>query len=308
LGVHPGEFDGAAYIATGVISRAVQPDSLTINCVAPPTPTATPTPPPVPRMQKLPALQSLFLTRPPQKLTRCLDSTNIATLTEALSQAITSLDPKDPSQAQRLGAFEFEVRFDPKLVCVELHPGPAAANMICTIQDEISSLLEGIARMGCVSKGKQFFPDTATEEGRHLADILVRPQPELYTQIKPNQDNGIPVQLLNQNCELADLQGHPIPIFSCDDADVTVRYLEGDVIADCRVNALDMQNVAFRWGATLGTLVYHGFMDLEPSGFRTGGLRGDGDIDINDLQFVYGRAASMCTLPWPPQPPVNPKA
>ncbi len=29
---------------------------------------------------------------------------------------------------------------------------------------------------------------------------------------------------------------------------------------------------------------------------------------INDLQFVYGRLGSNCTNPWPPQPPVNPKA
>ena len=37
-------------------------------------------------------------------------------------------------------------------------------------------------------------------------------------------------------------------------------------------------------------------------------MAGDGDIDINDLQFVYGRFASTCGNPWPAQPPVNPKA
>ena len=29
-------------------------------------------------------------------------------------------------------------------------------------------------------------------------------------------------------------------------------------------------------------------------------------IDINDLQFVYGRFGSPCATPWPAQPPVNP--
>ena len=37
-------------------------------------------------------------------------------------------------------------------------------------------------------------------------------------------------------------------------------------------------------------------------------MTGDGDIDINDLQFVYGRFGSTCANPWPAQPPVNPKA
>jgi hypothetical protein len=36
-------------------------------------------------------------------------------------------------------------------------------------------------------------------------------------------------------------------------------------------------------------------------------VQGDGDIDISDLQFVFGRIPSNCTNPWPPQPPVNPK-
>jgi hypothetical protein len=35
-------------------------------------------------------------------------------------------------------------------------------------------------------------------------------------------------------------------------------------------------------------------------------VKGDGDIDINDLQFIFGRQGSSCTRPHPPQPPVNP--
>jgi hypothetical protein len=102
------------------------------------------------------ALDNLFLTRQGTKIppVRCIDSTDTATFAEVLTGPILSPDPKDPAQTQQLGAFEFEVRYDPKLVCVELQPGPAAANMMCTIQDSTNSQLEGIARMGCVTKGK----------------------------------------------------------------------------------------------------------------------------------------------------------
>ncbi|MCH8850966.1 MAG: hypothetical protein IIC89_09090, partial [Chloroflexi bacterium] len=45
------------------------------------------------------------------------------------------------------------------------------------------------------------------------------------------------------------------------------------------------------------------FFNLEPSKPQQ-----DDDIDINDLQFVYGRFGSTCENPHPDQAPVNPKA
>jgi hypothetical protein len=80
--------------------------------------------------------------------------------------------------------------------------------------------------------------------------------------------------------------------------------LEGDVHADCVVNALDQQQIAFRFGARLGNLLYASIFDLEPSA----PIKGDGDIDAKDLQFVYGRHGSTCKEPHPPQFPVDPKA
>jgi hypothetical protein len=256
---------------------------------------------------KVPALQNIFMTRqgakiPPQT---CLGGTNGTQIGEHLNVPILEApDPKDPSELQQLGAFEFEVRYDPRLVCIVIQPGSAAGTMICTIQDsETMPTLEGIARIGCVTVGKDNFPDTTTPAGRHLATLIVRPQPDMYSTARPNQDNGITAQLLDQGCELADLQGHQIALDGCEDADVTIRYLEGDVDADCSVDVFDTQNVAFRWGATKGALLYNNFMDLEPSNQ----VNGDGDIDINDLQFVYGRYASTCANPWPAQLPINPK-
>jgi hypothetical protein len=230
----------------------------------------------------------------------------VAQISEQLNVPIPEApDPKDPGQLQQLGAFEFEVRYDWTKVCVVIQPGPAAGSMICTIQDsQTMPTLEGIARIGCVTQGKDNYPDTNTPPGRHLATLHVRPQPELYSILRPNQDNGQAIQLLDQLCEIADLQGHPIMLQSCDDADLTIRFLEGDLDADCDVDVFDTQQSAFRWGAGKGTLLFNSFMDVEPSGQ----VNGDGDIDINDLQFVYGRFGSTCAAPHPPQPPVNPKA
>jgi hypothetical protein len=283
-----------------------QSESLTINCLAAtptPVPTATSTPPPIPRVFKSPALSNIFLHRQGTKIppARCDDSTDVATLTEQINIPVSTINPK--GEAQDLAAFEFEVRFDPTKVCVNLVADAqwsVANNAICTVQDKDSSTLEGIARIGCVTVGK----GNATD-GLLLATIEVRPQPELYSQIRPNQDNGNAIQILNQGCELADEQGHAIPIYSCEDADITFRYLEGDVDGpDCDVDVLDAQQVAFRWGVNKGSLLYNSFMDLEPSGQ----VKGDGDIDIKDIQFVFGRMASTCTDPWPAQLPVNPKA
>jgi hypothetical protein len=278
---------------------------LTVNCnpaSATPVPTATSTPPAIPFVNKLPVLQNVFLQRNGTKIppATCEAGTSFATLTETLKGPILSQDPKEaPGVFQKLAAFEFEVRFDPKMVCVSivagsLFSGPTAACSTVTAK--------GIVRFGCVTIGK----GAGINGPGALAVITVRPQPELYSQLRPNQDNGIPVQILNQGCNLSDEQGHEIPISSCEDADITFRYLEGDVTGpNCDVGVADSQNIAMRWGATKGSLLYQSFLDLSPSGQ----IKGDGRIDIKDLQFVFGRLGSACPpgTPWPAQLPVNPK-
>jgi hypothetical protein len=267
-------------------------------------------------------LCNLFLTRQGTKIPplTCAQSTDVAVLAETLSIPIPDVpEPKGDDfdgdtviDRQQLGAFEFEVHFDETKVCVNIEPGaaitgtlenPQTGQFICIIEDKDSSQLEGVARIGCVTTGKTTFIDTSTPEGRHLADIIVRPQPDEYSVIKPNQDNGNVVQIQNVACELADLQAHPIPVFSCDDVELTIRYLEGDVVPDCTVNALDTQAIAFRWGVQKGHQFFVDFLNVEPSGPQA-----DNDIDISDLQFVFGRFGSTCTNPWPAQAPVNPKA
>ena len=278
--------------------------SINVNCNPGPTNTPTATPPPIPRMSKSPALQNVFLTRQGAKVppADCLSGTSIGGLTEGLSQDIVSPDPKDPSAFQQLAAFEFEVHYDSKKVCVSINVGEAfdAAGAVCIIEDSSSTpQLEGVARIGCVTIGKGHAIDALEA----LASVDVYPQPDVYSEMKPNQDNGNVVQINNVNCDLGDEQGHAIPIFSCDDADITFRYLEGDVEPDCVVDAVDAQAIAFRWGIEKGSQIYRDFMNLEPPRQQQ-----DNDIDINDLQFVFGRFGSTCEEPHPVQDPVNPKA
>jgi hypothetical protein len=307
-----------------------QSDTVTVNCVAAPTatntntpaPTATatdtPTLVPIPRMQKCNVadavstscgtLQNVFLTRQGTKIppSRCVDGTNGATLVERIHIPIGGVDPKDPTIPREIGGFSFQVKYDPLKVCIDLEPGPgwtANPQQICTVEDSISApTLQGIARINCVTLGKATLVDTDDPVNRILASIVVRPQPEAYSQIIPNQDNGQAVQLNDEACKLTDLQGHAIEVFSCEDADVTLRFLEGDVEPDCQVNTLDTQSIAFRWGATKGNLLFNDRFNLEPT------IPRDQDIDVNDLQFVYGRFGSTCASPWPAQGPVNPKA
>jgi hypothetical protein len=175
--------------------------------------------------------------------------------------------------------------------------------MYCTVLDKDSGGPENSASIHCLSKGKNTPPpDTTTDAGRLLALVHVRPQPDIYKFLYANQDNGVVTPLINQNCQLADQQGHGIALRGCDDAYLTIRYLEGDVHADCIIDVLDQQQIAFRWGSTFGQLLYNVLYDLEPSA----PIKGDGDIDTKDLQIVYGRHSSSCANPHPPQPPRDP--
>jgi hypothetical protein len=305
----------------GANNEAGISESLSVACATPvpatntPTMTPTATPPPIPRVKKTctspnvvgpSANCNVFLHHQALKLgpATCAEGTDAAILTEQLNQGVSTINPK--GDVQTLAAFQFEVRYDSKSVCVFLTPSAnwqaaiTAGTAFCGIRDSANSTLKGIAQIACGTIGKGVVP-----AGLNIATITVKPQPELYSQLRPNQDNGIPVQILNQDCNLSDNQGHAIPVFSCEDADITFRFLEGDVDGpNCAVNAFDGQLIAFRWGVRKGSTLYNSFMDLSPSGQ----VKGDGRIDVQDLQAVFGRMGSTCTNPWPAQLPVNPKA
>ncbi len=188
-----------------------------------------------------------------------------------------------------LGSFEFLIYYNETTIDVSVAEGPFLGST--GRQTNCSTLSgEGWLRFGCVSWGGQNGPSGSGI----LAYIEVDPNPDLV--IRPTSRNTILVDILNSSLdvELADELGNPIPIDMVGSAEISVRALEGDVNYDCIVNVIDEQAVSGRYGTWFGIWPYSRFYDLEP-------VIADFDIDIKDLQFVYGRDGRTCEEPEQPQ-------
>jgi hypothetical protein len=116
---------------------------------------------------------------------------------------------------------------------------------------------------------------------------------------RPTKENGLVTNIVDDNCEITDIYALPMggtlpggltPI--CGNMSITVRMLEGDTDLDCDVDVMDDQAIAFRYGASFGLQLYDQWFDLEPK-------FADQDIDIKDLQFIFGRNYSTCQHPIP---------
>jgi hypothetical protein len=208
-----------------------------------------------------------------------------------------------------LGAWEHQVRFDHKLFRIESVMDPDGwlesegriANCTITVLGE-DWILEG-----CITK------DDPAEEGMQLGpcgegiieQMLLIPQTNdlIYRGVfRPTKNNGLSTNIVDDNCEITDIYGEPMadvlpgqltPV--CGDLHITIRMLEGDTDLDCDVDVIDDAALAMRYGAIWGMLLYNQWYDLE------GPLLSlpDGDIDIKDLQFVFGRNYSTCQDPIP---------
>jgi uncharacterized repeat protein (TIGR01451 family) len=212
-----------------------------------------------------------------------------------------------------VGAYEFQLKFDHKIFDIAIADTSWLSNGGArTVDCSMTIITENDIRWGCVSQGPvpgQVNPGVA-------AIITVYPEPDMYLRLTPGQENGVFRMLLDENCELADVLGDPLRLANgdlapgilpgglvevCSDMGITVRILEGDLNLDCVVDLLDEQAIAFRYGAVFGTLYYDPWYDLEP-------WNKDYDIDIKDLQKVWGRQGSACSLNGegtiPPQLPV----
>ena len=193
-----------------------------------------------------------------------------------------------------LGGFEFKIYYNRQVVNVSVREGPFLGS---TGRDTQCSTLAGddFILFGCVSSGSQPGPHGSGV----LAYLDVVPNPDLT--LRPTLRNGISVTILNSvpDAELADEMGQPIRIDTTGSADVLVRALEGDLNYDCKVNVVDEQGVSGRYGTLFGIQPYDAFFDLEP-------IFADQDIDIKDLQFVYGRDSTVCEGPEQPEPTPTP--
>ena len=194
------------------------------------------------------------------------------------------------------------------------------ANVVSDGTCTMSLILENIIRFGCVTVGQTPGPQGAGPLGNFpLASLDLIPHPDLANDIFPGNNNGVVTVIKDNGCELVDVFGHPVllgfdingdPIFTqnggltpiCGDLAVTVRILEGDLNLDCKVDVTDEQLISYRYGAFFGDILYTKWFDLEPA-------LHDLDIDIKDLQKVFGRDGSTCQIPIPaqlPQPPPVP--
>ena len=225
-----------------------------------------------------------------------------------------------------LGAFEFQVKFDDKLFqsptfdCAVAPDGQQAVlgSTGRSIQTQVSVITENWVMLGCISKNPQsplqIVPGSdISGNPAILGTLTLQAQPDLLSRMRPAKDNGVATNLLDENCELADTLGKPYNdalgtygnneapsgglVPDCKDAALTIRMLEGDLNLDCVVDVRDDQTAAFRYGQFFGQLQYNRFYDLEPN------IAPDFDIDIKDVQTVFGRNGSSCASPVPAQPP-----
>jgi hypothetical protein len=190
-----------------------------------------------------------------------------------------------------LGAFSVGFFYPRNLLQVTVEEGPFLSSTgRATYCSGVNA--EGFRELHCTSSG----PDPGPTGSGTLAYIHVRPQTGLN--LKPTVGNGVLAILddLQGAAGLADVLGNGIDVSGVGDAAVVVQALEGDLNQDCVVNALDEQAIAFRFGASVGSLFYQDLYDLQPPS-------GDGDIDIKDVQFVFGRHGRECGEPEPTPTP-----
>ena len=206
-----------------------------------------------------------------------------------IAEAVTNI-----GAGRGLGAFSFAFLYSSQIVDVSVSKGPFLSSTGRSTNC-FSVRFERGVQFGCTSGGIQPGP---TGSGV-LAFITVRPRPGL--QWRPTAGNGAVAVMddLENAASLADIFGESISVDQVGDAFVRVRALEGDLNRDCVVNVIDEQMISYRFQATFGVFPYSDFFDLEPS------LQPDGDIDIKDLQFVFGRDGRRCEG-MPPTPTPTP--
>ena len=176
-------------------------------------------------------------------------------------------------------------------------PGGASAGTCAS-----SLVLENLVHFACVADGEGAGPTGDLD----LASLWLAPHPDLASELVPGANNGVVTVITDSGCKLLDATGQPVagsvsgggtPF--CGDLAVTVRVLEGDLDLDCDVDLTDQQAMGFRHGAFYGGLSYSKWYDVEPQ-FH------DLDVDIKDIQKVFGRDGSTCQDPLPAQPPLAP--
>jgi uncharacterized repeat protein (TIGR01451 family) len=283
--------------------------------------------PPAVAWSKDPSLLQVFLCEngsPPTNGCTVAGQTGLVEFDEVLT------NQGDPNG---LGSFEFTIKYDNTIFSApSVDTSPAAAlftaagrTLICTM----SIPQETQTHVACASTGTLYVgPSWVGSQVMANVDIVIKAS--VRGALYPHKHNGIVTRIDDVGTEVANTCGQPLndgtetplpgqesecqgnlllgvlPGGLLPDSVlfITIRRLEADLDKDCDVDVSDMQNIAGRYGFGFGSLLYQIWYDLEPH--QTGA---DGDIDIKDVQFVFGRAGSTCAVPIPaqvPQLPVDP--
>jgi len=189
----------------------------------------------------------------------------------------------------------------------------------------ISIPLNGLIHVACASTGPLYTGPIFTGP-QVMAHVTLTPQSLIVEAIRPNKENGVVSVVKDDQVTVTNTCGQPlndgsiqpvpgqpecqgVPLLGVGpggvltgnpnggETVVTIRRLEGDVTMDCKVDVIDMQLEASKFGVSTGSVLYSVFFDV-----NTPLQHGDGEIDINDIQFVFGRFGSSCQNPVPPQP------
>jgi len=344
-GVESGELNPAS-VSGDVVKEPPPPTDTPTPTNTPVPPTDTPTATPVPegiRMEKdcdtvtagIQTNCNLWLMAPDLGCPNAAEGKGCLVINKVVAEACDGDSPNDlDTVPEGVGAWEEQIKYDHKIVRLTAEPNEAYLESggriaYCTM----TILTENWILTGCVTKdggagwgapGPGNDCETNPDGGSGIIEtITVAPMTDdlIYRQgFRPGKDNGVVTDIVDENCELADTLGEGLPgglpgglTQVCGDVHLTVRMLEGDLNLDCAVTVLDDQAIAFRYGTFFGLALYDEWYDLGPECVDVGGGQivcyglPDFDIDIKDLQFVFGRNYSTCQVPIPDnQLPVAP--
>ncbi len=228
-----------------------------------------------------------------------------------------------------LGGFEFTLNYDNTIwLQPSIDMSPAVALFAAagrTLNCTMTQQLETQVHVACASTGPLYTGPVWTGP-QVMAHVTMTLRDVVVEAIRPTKENGIVTAEKDTSVEPTntcgwplndgtmqplpgqtnECQGNPLlgilgggQVANSDSVVVeTIRRLEGDINKDCKVDITDMQLEASKYGYALGSLLYNVWFDLEPNL-----PHGDGDIDIKDVQFVWGRSGSTCANPIPAQVP-----
>jgi len=227
-----------------------------------------------------------------------------------------------------LGGFSFDLHYDVtqyQAPAIDLSPAIALFAAAGRALDcSITIPQNGTVHVACASTGP-IGVGPVFVGAQVMANVTLTPQAFLVQSIRPNKENGDISWVKDDQVTVTNTCGQPlndgtytpfpeecqgVPLQGVGPGGVlegnpnggesvqTIRRLEGDVTKDCSVNVADMQLEASKFGMSIGNLLYNVFYDV-----NSPLQHGDGEIDINDIQFVYGRFGSECSLPIPAQNP-----